>query len=126
MKTVKTHHDLEVWKRSLEFVVNLYVITEKFPSGEKFGLISQIRRAGFSIPSNIAEGASRNSPKEFRYFIAVALGSATEIETQLEIAIRLGFLKSIKTEMESLTCIRKMLINLRKSLEIRIETLKPK
>jgi four helix bundle protein len=122
MKSVKTHHDLDVWKMSIDFAVELYRITESFPRQEKFGMISQIRRAGVSIASNIAEGASRNSAKEFRYFIAVALGSATEIETHLEIASRLGYIRKEVKEIEVLHRIRKMLINLRKAIESKIQT----
>jgi len=120
MKSVKTHHDLDVWKMSMEFIVDLYRITEHFPVQEKFGLVSQIRKAGVSIPSNIAEGASRTSSKEFRYFISVALGSATELETQLEIAFRLGLVKSVGREMECLSKIRKMLIIMKRSIETKM------
>lgn len=122
MKSVKTHHDLDVWKMSIDFAVDLYRITESFPRQEKFGLVSQIRRAGVSIASNIAEGASRYSAKEFRYFFAVALGSATEIETQLEIASRLGYIHGENQVIKTLQKIRKMLINLRKAIESKIQT----
>jgi four helix bundle protein len=121
MKTVKTHHDLEVWKTSMELAIDLYSLTEKFPSHEKFGLISQIRRAGVSIPANIAEGAARNSAKDFRYYITVALGSAAEIETQLEIAFRLGYLERKDNELQLLSQIRKMLVGLRKSIELKMQ-----
>jgi len=120
MKSVKTHHDLDVWKMSMEFIVDLYRITEHFPVQEKFGLVSQIRKAGVSIPSNIAEGASRTSSKEFRYFISVALGSATELETQLEIAFKLGLVISVEREMECLSKIRKMLIIMKRSIETKM------
>ncbi len=120
MKSVKTHRDLDVWKMSMEFIVDLYRITEHFPVQEKFGLVSQIRRVGVSIPSNIAEGASRASSKEFRYFISVALGSATELETQLEIAFKLGLVISVEREMECLSKIRKMLIIMKRSIETKM------
>jgi four helix bundle protein len=120
MKTLKTHHDLDVWTMSIDLVVKLYKITGDFPSEERYGLVSQIRRAGVSIPSNIAEGFSRTSSRELLYFINVALGSASEIETQLEVSARLGFLKNAEHEKELLIKIRKMLIMLRKSISKRI------
>jgi four helix bundle protein len=72
MTTLKTHRDLDVWKVSMDFVVDLYKITEVFPNNEKFGLVTQIRRAGISICSNIAEGAARHHPKEFLQFLYIA------------------------------------------------------
>jgi len=65
---MRPHEKLEVWKRAIEFVVTVYKMTESFPRDERFGLISQIRRAAVSVPANIAEGAARHSSKEFRYF----------------------------------------------------------
>ncbi len=89
---MRTHENLEVWKKAVDFVVLIYKVTENFPTEEKFGLTSQIRRASVSIPSNIAEGAARTSNKEFLYFLSNAQGSASEVSTQLLIAMRLGFL----------------------------------
>lgn len=89
---MRTHEKLEVWKKSVDFVVEIYKQTNSFPSDEKFGLISQIRRASVSIPSNIAEGAARNSEKEFIYFLSNAQGSTSEVETQILISFRLGFI----------------------------------
>lgn len=89
---VKTHKDLEVWKNSLQLVIDLYKITDSFPRTEVFGLSSQIRRAAVSIPSNIAEGAARKSSKEFTQFLHIANGSLAELETQLIIALRLAFI----------------------------------
>ena len=80
---MKTHKDLDVWKFAIEFVTNIYKATSDFPDEEKFGLTSQLRRASVAIPSNIAEGAARNHPKEFIQFLYIALSSASEIETQL-------------------------------------------
>ena len=67
---MRTHEKLEVWKKAVDFVVEIYKVTEDFPNEEKFGLISQIRRASVSIPANIAEGAARTSEKEFLYFLS--------------------------------------------------------
>lgn len=88
---MRTHENLEVWKRSIEFALSVYETTAKFPNDEKYGLTSQLRRASVSIPSNIAEGAARNSTKEFIYFLSNAQGSASEVATQLLIAFRLGY-----------------------------------
>ena len=112
MTTVKTHRDLDVWKLSMDFIVDLYRITALFPGHEKFGLIPQMRRASVSICSNIAEGAARNHPKEFVQFLYMSLGSVSELETQLEISFQLGYLKNIDQEKEVLNRIRRMLVNL--------------
>ena len=85
----KPHHNLEVWKRSLNFVTKIYKVTAEFPADEKFSLVSQMRRAAVSIPSNIAEGAARNSKKEFINFLHIAQGSAAELETQIFITSHL-------------------------------------
>lgn len=89
---MKTHKDLEVWKLAIDFVTELYVLTKQFPEEEKFGLTSQMRRASVSIPSNIAEGAARQSDKEFIQFLYIALGSIVELETQLIIAFNLKYI----------------------------------
>ncbi|WP_313252551.1 four helix bundle protein [Empedobacter sp.] len=90
---MKTHKDLEVWKLAIDFVSEIYLITKQFPEVEKFGLSTQMRRASVSIPSNIAEGAARQSDKEFIQFLYIALGSSAELETQLIIAFNLNFIK---------------------------------
>lgn len=86
------HKDLDVWKRSMDLVEEIYKVTSNFPSSEIYGLTNQLRRASVSIPSNIAEGAARKSNKELLYFINVAIGSVAEIETQLLIAVRLEYI----------------------------------
>jgi len=85
-KEIKNHKDLEVWKKSMDLVSNIYKITEPFPNKELYGLTNQIRRAAVSVPSNIAEGAARSSKKEFIQFLYIALGSLSELETQIIIA----------------------------------------
>ncbi|MFV0141768.1 four helix bundle protein [Empedobacter falsenii] len=90
---MKTHKDLEVWKLAIDFVSEIYLITKQFPEAEKFGLSTQMRRASVSIPSNIAEGAARQSDKEFIQFLYISLGSSAELETQLIIAFNLNFIK---------------------------------
>src|SRR2546421_12926491 len=89
---MRPHEKLDVWIRSIDLVMTVYKATESFPKEERFGLTSQIRRAAISVPANIAEGAARRSPKEFVHFISNAQGSARELETELLIAQRLGYL----------------------------------
>ena len=109
---MQSHKDLNVWKKSMEFVQNIYRLTRKFPQEEQYGLSAQMRRSAISIPSNIAEGAARNSKKEFKPFLYISLGSAAEIETQLEIAEGLGYISDGKTLQTNIIEIRKMLMGL--------------
>lgn len=89
---------LEIWKNGIELVKQVYQLSNKLPSEEKFGLRSQITRAAVSIPSNIAEGCSRNSEVEFKRFLEIAIGSLFEVETQLIIAQELNFIKENELE----------------------------
>lgn len=84
--------NLEIWKRAIKLTTKIYTVTSGFPDGEKYGLTSQIRRCAVSIGSNIAEGAGRNSEKEFKHFLNMAYGSSCELETQLIIAQNLKYL----------------------------------
>lgn len=90
--------DLEIWKLSRKFCSEIYVITANFPDSEKFGLTNQLRRASISVPSNIAEGCSRSSNKDFSRFLEIAIGSIYEIETQLLIAFDLAHTDQIKLD----------------------------
>ena len=110
MSSVKTHKDLDIWKRGIEFVEAVYKVTTNFPKEETYGLVSQIRRAGISYPSNIAEGAARFSKKEFIQFLYISLGSLSEVETQLIIAEKLGYLKEGKLFRE-IEVLRRMTLN---------------
>ena len=111
-KTIKSHKDLDVWQKAMAFVVNIYQLTSEFPQAEKYGLASQIQRASVSVPSNIAEGAARKGSKEFVQSLYVALGSLAEVETQVEIAHKLGYAKNIDDLDNDLTNIRRMLLGL--------------
>jgi four helix bundle protein len=111
MGGIRTHRDLNVWKEAMDLVRNVYSLTKGFPKEEIHGLVSQMRRAAVSIPSNIAEGAARSSHKEFIRFLYVALGSLAELETQLLISKDLGFTDSGEI-YEDVHRIRKMLIGL--------------
>src|SRR5579863_8707943 len=91
---VKSFRDLDVWHLGLELAETVYRCTARFPKAELFCLTSQMRRAAVSIPSNIAEGRARNSSREFLYFLSISRGSLAELETQLELAIRLDYADS--------------------------------
>ena len=116
---MRPHHNLDAWKKSVDFVVATYKMTEAFPKEEKFGLTSQIRRAAVSIPANIAEGAARKSDKEFLQFLSIAQGSASEVETEMLIAHRLGYLAKQEYELmeASLDDIGRMLTGLSNHLK---------
>lgn len=117
---VKTHKDLDVYKKSVDFVTVIYKVTADFPKNEIYGLTSQIRRAAVSIPSNIAEGSARNHQNEFRQFLYVSLSSAAEIDTQILIAYKLGYLTiEQKQQLDNeLSSISRMLQGLIKSIKI--------
>lgn len=111
--------ELSVWQKAVALATDVYTCTKDFPTEEKFGLTSQIRRSVVSISSNIAEGAGRKSKKEFRHFLDIAYGSASELDTQLLIAQNLNFLNSkcYKTLSKRINEIQKMIYSLSKSLK---------
>jgi four helix bundle protein len=115
----RSYRDLNVWKLSIELVKDIYQVTTKFPQVEICGLTNQLRRAAISIPSNIAEGQGRNSFKEFKQFLAVALGSLAELETQLIISHEIGYLNQ-----ENLSKLSVALDNIRKMLKALANSLK--
>jgi four helix bundle protein len=116
---MRPHERLEVWRAAVDFVVVVYRASGTFPKEEKFGLTSQVRRAAVSVPANIAEGAARRSPKEFVHFLSNAQGSASELETELLIARRLGYLRedAYLELRDTLDQIGRMLIGLTRHLE---------
>jgi four helix bundle protein len=111
---IKTHKDLDIWKLGIQLVTEIYKSTGCFPKEELYGLTSQMRRCAVSIPSNIAEGAARKSKREFLRSLYIALGSASELETQIIIAFNLGYLKSSRCEL--LEKLRRKLLNFIKYL----------
>jgi four helix bundle protein len=116
---MKTHKDLDVWKNSIDFVTEIYRITKEFPKEELYGLVSQLRRASVSIPSNIAEGSARKGNQEFKQFLFISLASSSEIDTQLIIARNLNYIDQIKFDklQSELNTISKMLQGLIKSID---------
>jgi len=119
MSGENNYKNLDVWKESRKLVSIIYLLTKKFPNEEKFGLTSQIKRASISIPSNIAEGLGRNSKKETRQFCFIAKGSLYEVETQLYLALDLGFIEENEIEqvLIQLITVRKLIIGFIKYLE---------
>jgi four helix bundle protein len=115
---IRDYKDLHVWQKGMQLAKEIYLLTGKFPSEEKFGLVSQMRRAAVSIPSNIAEGQARNTSGEFVQFISHAEGSAAEVDTQLRLSIELGYYSTndLEAVFRLLTDVQKMLKRLRYSL----------
>ncbi len=106
---MKNHKDLDVWQLSMDLVTDIYKLTYEFPKEELYGLSNQMRRAAVSIPSNIAEGAARNSKKEFIQFLHISLGSLAEVETQLIISNNLGFASGLDAFLGKVDRVKKML-----------------
>jgi len=111
-----THKNLDVWKLGIELVKDVYKMTQSFPSDELYGLTSQLRRAAVSVPSNIAEGAGRNSIREYVRFCYISLGSLSELDTLLIISKELGYIKNNQL-IGKVDSLRSKLINLIKYLK---------
>ena len=113
---------LNVWMEAMKLVTEVYKMTKTFPSEEKFGLVSQINRSAVSIPSNIAEGAGRNSTKEFINYLTVANASSYELETQLLISRNLGYINDgqLLPLTSAIETIQKMIFKLIKNLKTKI------
>jgi four helix bundle protein len=114
----KSYKDLLVWQQAMDLVVEIYRLTDAYPKREEFGLKIQMRRAAVSVPSNIAEGQGRHQRKVFRQFLNIAMGSLSELETQLDVSVRLQMLTAEKCQKASALCqeIGKMLHGLANSL----------
>ncbi len=115
-KKFSNHYDLDVWKKSINLVTDIYKATSDFPKEEIFGLTSHLRKTAISIPSNIAEGAARKGQKEFIRFLYISLGSLSELDTQLIIAENIEYLEYTVTLKEKLLAIKYMLNGLINSL----------
>ena len=113
-----SYRDLEVWQKSMDLAVEIYELSKQLPSTENYALADQMRRAVVSIPSNIAEGHGRGTEREFQRFLAIANGSCAELQTQLLLSERIGYLshEQTKTSLLLTESIMKMLYSLSKSL----------
>ncbi len=109
--------DLHVWEKSKKLCPLLYQLTSSFPNDEKFGVVSQIRRAAISVSINIAEGHGRSSDADFVRFLYISLGSVREIEALLEVSLELGFVNDCKVPLEQLEEVAKMLTGLIRTLK---------
>jgi four helix bundle protein len=98
-KDLYMHYDLRVWQLAMDLVVEVYAVTKQFPDSEKYGLGSQMQRAAVSVPSNIAEGAGRESNADFLRFLTISRGSLSELETQLLIAQRLNYVADVSEQL---------------------------
>jgi four helix bundle protein len=119
---MKSYLELRVWKEAIELAVRVYGVSSHFPPAEKYGLISQVRRAAYSVPANIAEGSGRLTPRDFRRFLGQARGSLYELQTAFEIAQRLHLFDRPPEEiLERIEIVGKMLNGLIRSIDRRIE-----
>ena len=117
--TMRNFREYDIWQKAIIICKQVYHITSAFPDSEKYGLINQLRRASVSIPSNIAEGCSRSSEKEFIHFLEIAMGSSFELETQIILAIEMGFITEEMTNpfKENLQTLQKQLNSLRAKIK---------
>ena len=120
MDKVRDFKDLVIWQKGIEIAMSIYSLTDTFPKTEQFGLTNQLRRAGISVPSNIAEGHIRDSDKDFARFLGFSLGSLAELETQIIIAEKLGYvsddakkslIQQIRTEIRQIRSLKNVLIS---------------
>ena len=122
MNAPANHRELVAWQEAIKLVLLVYRETARFPREELFGLTAQLRKSAVSIPSNIAEGAGRNSTKELVQFLGYASGSRAEADSQLEIASQLGFVRADSEVFGQLERVGRLITALRKSLRNRVET----
>lgn len=115
---MRNFREYDVWIDSMQLVENIYTFVDNFPENEKFGLSSQITRSAVSIPSNIAEGASRVSEKDFARFLEISLGSSFELETQVRIANRRNYISEVDflKVLEAIISLQKRIVGLRKKI----------
>ena len=125
----RQYQKLVVWQSAMDLVATIYTASKRFPKSEQFGLTSQMRRAAISFPSNIAEGSSRGSDKDFNRFLNIAQGSLTELETQILIAKRLSYLNDESQLLEHTNRVFAMIVNLKtrlKASDVQRQTSSPK
>ncbi|MBC8115012.1 MAG: four helix bundle protein [Candidatus Saccharimonas sp.] len=115
---IDSHRDLQVWQKAMDLVVVVYEVSRSLPDSERFGLISQMRRAATSVPANIAEGKARGTTKSFLNFLSIADGSLSELDTHLEVAVRLGYITRDTQQplVQRMAEVGRMLTGLRRSL----------
>jgi four helix bundle protein len=113
---MQDYRSLRVWQQSRDLALEIYQLTTTFPSEERFGLVSQMRRAAVSVSSNIAEGSSRSSQRDLARFLEIAMGSAIELEVQLELAVALGMLPERHTSIDQCNKLKRSIIRLIKSV----------
>ena len=117
MSDAKTHHKLLVWQEAMNLAEMVHELTRIFPRDEMYGLGAQMRKAALSVPSNLAEGAGRNGPKELLQFVGIATGSLAELETQLELAVRLRYVGPDAGAIVQVRRVGKLLVGLRNALK---------
>jgi len=115
-----THKDLDIWKRGIDLVTKVYEITRSFPNTENYGLSGQMQRAAVSYPSNVAEGAARESTPEYIRYIYISLGSLSELETQVIISKNLGYISEIEYILNEIETLRKMTLKFIKYLKSKL------
>ena len=111
------HRELRAWQEAVALVETIYRLTSTFPKDEQFGLTSQMRRAATSVPANIAEGAARSGTRELLHFLSIASGSLSELDTHLEVAKRLGFIRDTKDAQDKIDQASALVLALAKSLK---------
>jgi four helix bundle protein len=114
---MKTHKDLNVWSESMDLAEEIYDVTKNFPADERFTLVTQMRKSIVSVPSNIAEGTSRGSTNEFIRFLYISLGSLSELETQIFLSKRVGYISEEEGLVRKVEKIRKLILGLIKVLK---------
>lgn len=124
MSHIDSFRDLKVWQLAMELSERVYSMTRTFPDDERFGLTSQLRRAVVSVPANIAEGHARRSTKEYLRFLPIAIGSLAEVETLVELAIRLAYVTNERTAslLDTIGEERRIFRGLQRSLEAKVQS----
>ena len=122
---IRSYRDLLIWQKGMALAKHVYAMTRAFPGDEKFGLTAQMRRAAVSVPSNIAEGQARRGRREFVQFLSHAEGSLAELDTQLMLAIELGYCRASDAEGSTAKVaeLQKIMASLRGKLAARLETI---